>query len=218
MVAMRRERQAAILGAASEVAAALIEAEPDETAVSPAGDAEAIDSGAFRHAFRQLASTVAVMTLIGRDGRPRGMTVTSMCGLSVDPPTLLVCIDRATRTHRDLMATDRFGVDILAEHQHALAARFARTGTDKVVPTDWLIDPTSRALPHFAGSIVRLGCTIEDVHPASTHDIVVGRVRTIEVDPQPGAPLLYHDGAFGRLGGDRIPLEVAERAITIDDD
>jgi flavin reductase (DIM6/NTAB) family NADH-FMN oxidoreductase RutF len=196
MVAMRRAQQAAILAAALDISA----------------------TEAFRHAFRQLASTVAVMTLVGRDGEPRGMTVTSMCGLSVEPPTLLVCVDRATRTHRDLMATDRFGVDILAEEQHAIAARFARSGTDKVVPAEWLIDPTAHELPHLTGSVVRLGCTIDAIHPASTHDIVVGRIRTIDVDPQPGAPLLYHDGAFGRLGGDRIPLERADLTIAPDDD
>ena len=216
MVAMRRARRSTLPAAASDVGASVVAArEPTPTRADPH---DATDAGAFRHAFRQLASTVALLTLIGRDGRPRGMTVTSMCGLSVDPPMLLVCIDRTTRTHRDLMATNRFGVDILAEHQHAIAARFARTGTDKVVPAEWLMNPTPRGLPHIVGSVVRLGCTIDAIHAASTHDIVVGRVHWIDVDPRPVAPLLYHDGAFGRLGGDRIPLALADRATRLDED
>jgi flavin reductase (DIM6/NTAB) family NADH-FMN oxidoreductase RutF len=216
MVAMRRVQRDAILPDTSGDGTPAFD--PDEAAVTRPDHGGVIDAVAFRHAFRQLASTVAVMTLIGRDGRPRGMTVTSMCGLSVDPPTLLVCVDRATRTHRDLMATDSFGVDILAEHQHAIAARFARSGTDKVVPIEWLIEPNPRGLPHLDGAVVRLGCTIEAIHPAATHDIVVGRVRTIEVQAEPGAPLVYHDGAFGRLGMDRIPLELADRPVAIEDD
>jgi flavin reductase (DIM6/NTAB) family NADH-FMN oxidoreductase RutF len=214
MVAMRRDLQAAM------IAAATAQGRPSPLGADPEADDDArhgIEAGAFRHAFRQLATTVAVLTLIGRDGRPRGMTVTSMCGLSVEPPMLLVCIDRATRTHGDLMATDWFGVDVLAEEQHAIAARCAKTGTDKVLQPEWLIEQTLRGVPHIAGSVVRLGCTIDTIHPASTHDIVVGRVRTIDVDLDPAAPLLYHDGAFGRLGGERIPLATADRPITSDE-
>jgi flavin reductase (DIM6/NTAB) family NADH-FMN oxidoreductase RutF len=178
---------------------------------------DSIDPAAFRHAFRQLASTVAILTLIGRDGRPRGMTVTSMCGLSVEPPTLLVCVDRATRTYGDLMATSSFGVDILAEDQYRVAARCARSGTDKVLPAEWLLERTPGDLPHLAGTVVRLGCTVEAIHRASTHDIVVGQVRTIDADPVPAAPLVYHDGAFGRLGPVRIPLALADRAAPVDE-
>ena len=117
------------------------------------------------------------------------------------------------------MATNRFGVDILAEEQHAIAARFARSGTDKVRAGRLADRPGGgRAAAPRLDSVVRLGCTIDTIHPASTHDIVVGRIQTIEVDPQPGAPLLYHDGAFGRLGGDRIPLERADLTIAPDDD
>ena len=176
------------------------------------------DPAAFRHAFRQLASTVAVLTLVGRDGRPRGMTVTSMCALTVQPPTLLVCIDRTTRTHSALMASDEFGLDILADSQHAIAAFCARTGTNKVLPAEWLIEPSRNELPHIAGSVVRLGCTIDTIHPASTHDIVVGEIRSIDVEMVPTTPLLYHDGAFGALGASRIPLAAAERATARDED
>jgi flavin reductase (DIM6/NTAB) family NADH-FMN oxidoreductase RutF len=179
---------------------------------------DSIDPADFRHAFRQLASTVAVLTLIGRDGQPRGMTVTSMCGLSVEPPTLLVCIDRATRTYRDLMATNWFGVDILAADQYPIAAHCARSGTDKVLPSEWLLDRTPGDLPHVAGTVVRLGCTIETIHRASTHDIVVGQVRTIAMEPVPAAPLVYHDGAFGRLDPLRIPLAQADRTAPVDED
>jgi flavin reductase len=188
------------------------------SAGAPTAATDGVDASAFRHAFRQLAATVAVMTLIGRDGRPHGMTVTSMCGLSVDPPTLLVCVDRATRTHRDLMATDEFGIDVLADHQHATAAHCARSGSDKVLPARWLIEPVSADPPHLAGSIVRLRCRIESFHAASTHDIVVGSVQAIDVDADPEMPLMYHDGAFVRLDGVRIPLAVADQAARRDED
>jgi flavin reductase (DIM6/NTAB) family NADH-FMN oxidoreductase RutF len=209
MVATPRNMPGAPNAAASDVG------DPDDGL--PVLRHDPIDPAEFRHAFRQLASTVALLTLIGRDGRPRGMTVTSMCGLSVEPPTLLVCVDRAARTYGDLMATNGFGVDALAEGQYRIAARCARSGTDKVLPAEWLLDRTSGDLPHLAGTVVRLGCTVEAIHRASTHDIVVGQVRTIDVDPAPAAPLVYHDGAFGRLGPVRIPLALADRFAPVDE-
>ena len=109
MVAMRRAQQAAILAAALDIGRASV---PRPSATRSASS----------------RSTVAVMTLIGRDGRPAGMTVTSMCGLSVDAPD-------APRLHRPgdpdpprPHRADRFGLDILADDQHAVAARFARRG------------------------------------------------------------------------------------------
>ncbi len=159
----------------------------------------------FRHAFRQMASTVAILTLVDRQGRPRGMTATSMCALSVDPPSLLVCVDRSTRTHRELDATDRFGVDVLADDQHHVAVHCARHGANKILPTAWLAEPlTSGRPPAIRGVVARIDCSIEAIHPASTHDIVIGRIDRIEVfDGR--TPLLYHDGAFDRLAGDRVP-------------
>ena len=211
MVATRRDlRMPAIVGISPRASA------DGEGRDVPASN-PAVEGSAFRHAFRQLASTVAVMTLTGRDGRPHGMTVTSMCGLSLDPPTLLVCIDRSTRTYGDLVASETFGIDVLAEGQHAVAAHCARPGSDKILPRGWLLDAGASDLPHLAGSVVRLECRIETIHPASTHDIVIGLVEAIDVDPEPLAPLLYHDGAFVRLDPGRIPLSLADRAARLDE-
>ena len=172
----------------------------------------AVDAATFRHAFRHVAATVAVLTVIARDGRPRGMTVTSMCALSVDPPALLVCVDRSTRTHGELAAADRFGLSILAAGQHEIAARLARHGGAKSLDDLWAPDGSSEAAhlpPAILGAVVHLTCAIETVHAASTHDIVIGRVRRVGVAEEAGGPLLSHDGAFDRLAGSRIPLRDA---------
>jgi flavin reductase (DIM6/NTAB) family NADH-FMN oxidoreductase RutF len=172
----------------------------------------AVDAATFRHAFRHVAATVGVLTVIARDGHPRGMTVTSLCALSVDPPTLLVCVDRATRTHRELVAADRFGLSILSKGQHEIAARLARHGGNKALDDLWAADVDADAAgvpPAVRGAVVHLTCSIETVHGASTHDIVIGRVRRVAVAEEAGGPLLYHDGAFDRLAGSRIPLRDA---------
>jgi flavin reductase (DIM6/NTAB) family NADH-FMN oxidoreductase RutF len=187
--------------------------------VDPAGPAvvhvdpgAAVDAAAFRHAFRHVAATVGVLTVIARDGRPRGMTVTSLCALSVDPPTLLECVDRATRTHGQLVTADCFGLSILSNGQHEIAARLARHGGNKQLDDLWVPDRDRDAgviPPAIRGAVVHLTCSIDTVHPASTHDIVIGQVRRVAVAEEAGAPLLYHDGAFDRLAGARIPLRDA---------
>jgi flavin reductase (DIM6/NTAB) family NADH-FMN oxidoreductase RutF len=171
-----------------------------------------VDADAFRHAFRRLATTVAVITIRDRTGAARAMTVTSMCGLSVSPPTLLVCIDRAASTHRELLATNRFGLDILADDQVAIAARFARRGASKLVPAGLLDPGLDGPTPHVAGSVVRFDCTISAIHAASTHDIVVGLIEAIDMPADDGSPLLYHEGGFAFLRPDRMPLALLDPA------
>ncbi len=165
----------------------------------------------IRLAFRQLAATVSVVTLHGRDGRPRGMTATSMSALSIHPPTLLVCVDRATRTHRELAGATAFGVDLLAADQQDVAVFCARRGTDKVLPARWLDpigNPESAEPPRIGGALVQFGCTIEAIHPAATHDIVIGRIRTVTI-ARDKAPLLYQDGAFRHLAADHVSFAAA---------
>jgi len=171
-----------------------------------------VDAATFRHAFRHVAATVGVLTVTARDGRPRGMTVTSLCALSVDPPTLLVCVDRATRTHGELASADCFGLSVLSNGQHEIAARLARHGGNKAIDELWVPngEPGATVVPRaIRGAVVHFTCAIDTIHAASTHDIVVGRVCRVAVAEEAGAPLLYHDGAFDRLAGSRIPLREA---------
>jgi flavin reductase (DIM6/NTAB) family NADH-FMN oxidoreductase RutF len=192
-----------------DVDPAVLDVDPAAVHVDPG---PAVDAATFRHAFRHVAATVGVLTVIARDGRPRGMTVTSLCALSVDPPTLLVCVDRATRTHGELANTDCFGLSVLSNGQHEIAARLARHGGNKALDELWVPngDPDAAVVPPaIRGAVVHLTCAIDTVHAASTHDIVIGRVCRVAVAEEAGAPLLYHDGAFDRLAGSRIPLREA---------
>lgn len=186
--------------------------DPMDPAVVHVDPGPAVDAATFRHAFRHVAATVGVLTVIARDGRPRGMTVTSLCALSVEPPTLLVCVDRATRTHSQLVTADCFGLSILSNGQQEIAARLARHGGNKQLDDLWVPNRDRDAgviPPAIRGAVVHLTCSIDTVHPASTHDIVIGRVRRVAVAEEAGGPLLYHDGAFDRLSGARIPLRDA---------
>ncbi len=163
----------------------------------PVGD---VDPLAFRRAFRRHASTVVVVTYLDQLGAPRGMTATSMVALSADPPSLLVCIDRATRTHEEVMRTREFGVDLLSTSQRRIGVHCAQRGTEKTLRPAWLAtDAHPSTSPRLAKSIAHVDCTIETALDVFTHTIVVGRIGSIWVNPEMPDPLLYHDGAYARL-------------------
>jgi flavin reductase (DIM6/NTAB) family NADH-FMN oxidoreductase RutF len=169
------------------------------------------DRDVFRHAFRRHAASVVVVTYIDSTGAPRGMTATAMCALSIDPPSLIVCIDRATRTHEEVMRHWTFAIDMLAAHQRRISVHCARPGTDKRLHDTWLAPETAPGEPpRITGAVAHLVCTIDSALDAFTHTVVVGRVRSVWLDPLDPEPLLYRDGQYTRLmpdpGVDRRPV------------
>jgi flavin reductase (NADH)/flavin reductase len=159
-----------------------------------------VDRELFLRAFRRLAATVTIVTYRDATGAPRGMTATSVTALSADPPSLLVCIDRATRTHEEVMHERRFGVDMLSVHQRRISVHCARPGADKRLHDLWIApDLVPGDPPRLARAVAHIDCTIESALDAFTHTVVVGRIRSIWLNPLDPTPLLYHEGAYGRL-------------------
>jgi flavin reductase (DIM6/NTAB) family NADH-FMN oxidoreductase RutF len=69
----------------------------------------------MRQAFRRYVSSVMVPTYTDADHHAYGMTATSVCSVSVEPPTILACVNRQARTHREIVRGRRFAVSLLAE-------------------------------------------------------------------------------------------------------
>src|SRR5476649_1971230 len=84
----------------------------------------------FRRAMRRVASTVHVLTTL-HQGRRFGLTATAVCSLSIDPPSLLVCVNRTSEAHDAIVASRRICINVLAEGQSAVAARFSGAFGDK---------------------------------------------------------------------------------------
>lgn len=153
----------------------------------------------LRRALGQFATGVTVVTV--RDGDAvRGMTANSFTSVSLDPPLVLVSIDRRNRTHALLAAGDRFAVSVLAETHRGWSDRFAgRHGHDQQhrfgdVPHRL----TDDGLPIIAGALASFICRVVAVHPAGDHSLFVGQVE--EFGAEPGAePLLFFGGRYGRI-------------------
>ena len=150
------------------------------------------DAGAgFRSAMRHLASGVSVITT-GQGEARTGLTATSVSSLSMEPPSLLVCINCASATLRAMRETDVFGVNFLAAGHRDLADRFAGrgnlTGAARFQGSEWITLVTGA--PLLADALAGIDCTIESIMEWSTHAVVIGRVEAVH---QPGgAQALVH--------------------------
>ena len=163
----------------------------------------------FRQAFRRHAATVVVVTYHDGDGVPCGMTATSMCSLSAEPPSLLVCINRETRAHTEISQRGRFGVNLLSVSQRPIADHCSRPGTLKSLRESWLAGDTEPdATPRLRDGLAHLECHIDSTYVAYSHSVFVGLINSVWLNPQEAPPLLYYGGVYGQL---ESAVERAER-------
>lgn len=161
-----------------------------------------VSAADFKRALGQFASGVTVVTT--HDGpRPLGLTVSAFCSVSLDPPLVLVSIDRRAEALAGLRASGVFGVSVLAEDQEDVSRRFARPGRAKF--EDLATEQGRLGVALVPGALAQLECRVAAAHEAGDHVLFVGRVERLVA--RPGRPLVYHAGAYRRLpggsGGDR---------------
>lgn len=150
----------------------------------------------FKAAMRQLAATVTLVTTF-EDNGPHGMTATAVSSLSADPPSVLVCINRAARMHGPTSRSRHFCLNLLAAGQLDLCEAFgARRGLDRFAVGEWREGP--HRLPWLNGNAATLFCAVDEALNYGTHTIFIGRIEQVDVD-RDARPLVYQDGAFGHF-------------------
>jgi flavin reductase (DIM6/NTAB) family NADH-FMN oxidoreductase RutF len=149
----------------------------------------------FRAALGAYATGVTVVTAIGDNG-PSGATANAVTSLSLDPPMMLACLDRGSRTLTSVRAQGRFGVNALAAGQEELARRFAGKDSE---PEKWKSVEWSESdeLPRIPGALMWVACELRDLIDGGDHLILTGNVLAAE--SREGLPLLFHRGAYRDL-------------------
>jgi flavin reductase len=149
------------------------------------------DEQSYRQAMRRIASSVAVITT-AFGGRIHGMTATAMTSVSIDPPTLLVVVNRTTRTHPIIARSRRFAVNVLAVGQEEIARRFAAGVENQFdgVPHEL----HAAEVPIIAGTAATFVCIATEAIDVATHTIFIGEVE--EARHADLVPLLYRDGRY----------------------
>ena len=152
-------------------------------------------AGSFRQAMRRVASTVNVITICV-NGEPMGITATAMSSISMDPPSLLVCINRAAAMHASMEDVSHFSVNVLHTDQAELAQMFADSSKRALRFTaGWHLDCARP--PRLAEAQASLLCRRIDHHKFGTHSIFIGVVENAVVRDDVD-PLLYLNGQYGK--------------------
>jgi flavin reductase (DIM6/NTAB) family NADH-FMN oxidoreductase RutF len=157
-------------------------------------DQRRLTSDEFRNVIGHFATGVTVITAM-QDGHPFGTTASAVTSLSLDPPMMLVCLDRESQTGRAVADVGRFAVNILGEGQADLARRFATKAPDKF---DGVATREGEyGEPLLADALATLECRVVEQTTGGTHVVFFGEVENGSA--RAGAPLAYYRGQFGRL-------------------
>lgn len=149
---------------------------------------------AARAAFRQFVWPITILTYrVGAE--VRGVTISSVTSLSLDPPSIVLSIHRESRTAEHILIGRRFAVSLLGPSQVKLARRLAVPGGEKRLNDHELAITAGTEPPSLAGSIAALGVEIVSAVEVYSHLVVIALVLEVR-HGRADRPLAYHDGRY----------------------
>ncbi|MFT4067386.1 flavin reductase family protein [Paraburkholderia sp.] len=151
----------------------------------------------FQDAMSLFAAGVTAITTM-RDGRPIGLIATSVCSLSSDPPSIVVCVNKSASAHDAIVAHGKFAVNLLSVDQSDVVDRFREAkGQARFEAGQWTTLETGA--PVLADAAVVLDCTLEKCHDGFTHSIFVGVIERISCSRSVDTScLLWHARGYAR--------------------
>jgi 3-hydroxy-9,10-secoandrosta-1,3,5(10)-triene-9,17-dione monooxygenase reductase component len=160
-----------------------------------------IDPRTFRNVLGQFCTGITVITTV-HDDMPVGFACQSFAALSLDPPLVLFCPTKVSRSWKAIEASGKFCVNVLTEKQKDVSARFGSRESDKFAGIDW--EPSSLGCPVILGSLAHIDCTVAQVHEAGDHYVVFGAVQSLsEVPKVKPRPLLFYRGQYTGIEPDK---------------
>ena len=156
-----------------------------------------VDAVQYKLGMRTLAAAVNIITST-HSGHRYGMTATAVCSVTADPPTLLVCINKATTTHNAIAKSGVFCVNTLRAEDSELSTTFsgAQSGESRFKSRDWTHLATGS--PALIDALVSFDCRLVKKIAHGSHTMFLGRVEQVLFGKK-GKPLLYADGQYGKL-------------------
>jgi 3-hydroxy-9,10-secoandrosta-1,3,5(10)-triene-9,17-dione monooxygenase reductase component len=186
---------------------------PDQ---APAIAAPPVAPDTFRRVMGHFVTGITVVTALD-DDRPQGITVNALTSVSLEPPLVVVALDRRRFITPTVRATGRYAVNVLSEDQQALSDCFAGAPVtpdrDAFCGATWTPGPTG--LPLIEGAIATLECTVTESFAAGDHILFVARVDSLgNAEPHP-MPLLYYRRQYLRIQrAETAPLEGVPEHVT----
>ncbi|MFI9320324.1 flavin reductase CtcQ [Kitasatospora aureofaciens] len=168
-----------------------------------------VDGDTFLSIMGALPTGVTVVTTLGSDGEPYGLTCSAACSVSKAPPLLLVCINRDSRVLKALLERGEFAVNVLRGGGESTSARFAAPVDDRFRDVRW--EPGSAGgVPVMSADVVaHAECRVAAALDAGDHTIVIGAVVAGGPRPEVPSPLMYWRRSYARWPVEEDPRTAA---------
>jgi flavin reductase (DIM6/NTAB) family NADH-FMN oxidoreductase RutF len=147
----------------------------------------------FKSALSCFASGVTVVTTKDMSGQLHGLTVSAFCSVSLEPPLILICIDKKTGSHHAFEESGYFVVNILNEDQQNVSNQFASHLADKFTGIKY--STNANEIPILSEALVNLECSLKNAYDGGDHTIFVGQIEKSHIS-EDGQPLIYCRGQY----------------------
>jgi len=154
-----------------------------------------VDAPQFRQLLGRFATGVTVVTCRTEAGEPIGMTASSVASVSLNPPLVLVSVDKRHDMHAALERGAHFVLNILSAEQEALSRRFAAEDPDRFRGVSYRENQLGIAL--LDGAVAHVECEKRAAVPGGDHSVFFGLVVGGDVTDR--RPLLYYRGGYAGL-------------------
>jgi flavin reductase (DIM6/NTAB) family NADH-FMN oxidoreductase RutF len=175
--------------------------------MAPSGPRHAMDiplpaaqAGApeFRDAMGAFPAAVCVVTALDDEGIPRGLTCSAQCSVSMDPPCMLICVNRKNRSLDAIRHSQGFLVNLLRAGRYELSDLFASASPDKFAEAQWSPSPASGLPLLSADTLAFVDCALcTEIH-AGSHAVLIGLVRGSGAAEPADGPLVYWRRSYGQ--------------------
>jgi flavin reductase (DIM6/NTAB) family NADH-FMN oxidoreductase RutF len=164
----------------------------------------------FKHAMRRMPAGVALITSRDAQGQPHGMAASSVISVSMEPPALLVAINRTAGLHPVLHESMELCVNLLTHSQRHLLEAFSRSEqrAQRFAGQDWR--DVGSGLPWLASASAAVCCRVDKTMDYSTHTIFIACVlelRATQPSPEDDAPVVWFDGRCMSLATAPAPCD-----------
>ncbi len=155
----------------------------------------AIDARELRNVMGHFATGVTIITTKDVAGKPFGLTANAFSSLSLDPPLLLICVDKKVDCYACFEDSKVFAVNFLSEGQDHLSTRFATKGIEKFEGVSYKLGELGVAL--LDGALAHIECKLTNAYEGGDHTIYLGEIQNATVLSD--RPLLFFKGKYYAL-------------------
>ena len=155
------------------------------------------DARDFRNALGCFPTGVCLVTTLGPDGRPAGLTINSFSSVSLDPPMILWSLARTASSAPVFRDAEYFVINILGVQDQALSSHFAKSGPDKFAAFAARFQPGLGGAPTLQGAVATFECHSRHRYYGGDHIIVIGVVERYAHSD--GRPVVFHRGRYASI-------------------